>query len=146
MKDTSTLSEQELPGQCTHDNEGVNAVDKGTDANGDPSKDSDHTIETENTTVDEPDCTLDSVEVNTVGEANDANGHPSQDLMLQLVQRIAILMTLKLFKTVLKQLMQMLSRQNQWLMMMLNVMMYTKILFKAYKKKLSVMMLRWKSR
>jgi hypothetical protein len=79
MKDTSMLSEQELPGQHALDNEGVNAVDKATDANGDPSKDSDHTIDVENTTVDEPDCTLDSVEVNTVGEANDANGHPSQE-------------------------------------------------------------------
>ncbi len=47
--------------------------------NGDPSKDSDHTIDAENTTVDDPDCTLDSVEVNTVGEANDTNGHPSQE-------------------------------------------------------------------
>ncbi len=79
MKDTSTLSGQELPGQCAHDNEGVNSVDKATDANGDPSKDSDHTIDAENITVDEPDCTLDSVEVNTVGEANDTNGHPSQE-------------------------------------------------------------------
>jgi hypothetical protein len=79
MKDTSTLSEQELPGQCALDNDAVNAVDKATDVNGDPSKDSDHTIDAENTTVDEPDCTLDSVEVNTVGEANDANSHPSQE-------------------------------------------------------------------
>ncbi len=37
MKDTSTLSGQELPGQRTLDNEGVNAIDKATDANGDPS-------------------------------------------------------------------------------------------------------------
>jgi hypothetical protein len=47
--------------------------------NGDPSKDSDHSIDAENMTVDEPDCTLDCVEVNTVGEANDTNGHPSQE-------------------------------------------------------------------
>jgi hypothetical protein len=40
--------------------------------NGDPSKDSDHTIDAENTAVDEPDCTLDNVEVNTVGEAQRA--------------------------------------------------------------------------
>ncbi len=79
MKDTSTLSEQEVPGQCALDNEGVNAIDKATDANGDPSKDSDHTIDAVSTTVDEPDCTLDSVEVNTVGEANDANCHPSPE-------------------------------------------------------------------
>jgi hypothetical protein len=78
-KDTLTLSGHELPGQRAHDNDGVNSVDKATDANGDPSKDSDHTIDGENTTVDEPDCTLDSVEVNTVGEANDTNGHPSQE-------------------------------------------------------------------
>ncbi len=32
------LSGQELPGQCTHDNEGVNSVDKATDANNDPRK------------------------------------------------------------------------------------------------------------
>ncbi len=34
--------------------------------NGDTSKDSDHTIDAENMTVDEPDRTFDSVEVNTV--------------------------------------------------------------------------------
>jgi hypothetical protein len=55
-----------------------------TDANGESSKDSDHTIDSENRTVDEhdvdeSDCTLDSVEVNTVGETNDINGHPRQE-------------------------------------------------------------------
>jgi hypothetical protein len=76
MKDTSTLSEQELPVQCAHGSEDVNRVKKATDVNGYPSKDSYHTIDAENMTVDEPDCTLDSVEVNTV---DDANGHPSQN-------------------------------------------------------------------
>ena len=71
--------EQELPGQCIHKNEVVNSFGKATDGNDDLSKDPDHTIDAENTTVDEPDCTLDSVEVNTVGEANDTNGHPSQE-------------------------------------------------------------------
>ncbi len=44
--------------------------------NGDPStsKDSDHTIDAENMTVDEPDCIFDSVEVNTVGEEKDVHG------------------------------------------------------------------------
>jgi hypothetical protein len=79
IKDTSMLSGQELPGQLAHDNEGVNLVDKAIDANGDPSKDSDHTIDAENTTIDEPYSSLDSVGVNTVGEANDTNGHPSQE-------------------------------------------------------------------
>ncbi len=79
MNDTSMLSGQELPGQCTFDNEGVNAINKATDANGDPSKDSDHTIDEEDTALNEPDCTLDSVEVIRVGEANDAKGHPSQE-------------------------------------------------------------------
>jgi hypothetical protein len=37
-KDTYTVSGQELPGQHAHDNDGVNSVDKATDANGDPSK------------------------------------------------------------------------------------------------------------
>jgi hypothetical protein len=60
-------------------NEVVDLVGKATDGNDDPSKDPDHTIHAENTTVDEPDCTLDSVEVNTVGEANDTNGHLSQE-------------------------------------------------------------------
>ncbi len=99
-KGTSTLSGQELPGRRAHDNDGVNSVDKATDANGDPSKDSDHTINAENTTDDEPDCTLDSVEINTVGEANDTYGHPSQESMLQLMQRIATLMGLILLMTV----------------------------------------------
>ncbi len=73
-----------LPVQCAHDSEEVNTVDKTTDANGDPSKDSDHTIDAENMTVDEPDCILDGVEVNTVGEANDVNGHPSQEIDVQI--------------------------------------------------------------
>jgi hypothetical protein len=67
MKDTSMLSGQELPGQCTLDNEGVNAINKATDANGDPGIDSDLTIDAENTTFDEPDPTLDSVEGNCIG-------------------------------------------------------------------------------
>jgi hypothetical protein len=78
-KDTFTLSGQELPGQRAHDNDGVNSVDKATDVNGDPNKDSDHTIDAESMNVDKPDHSLDSVEVNTVGEANDTNGHPSQE-------------------------------------------------------------------
>jgi hypothetical protein len=80
-KDTSTLSGQKLPDQSAHENDGVTSVDKATDANGDPSKDSDHTIDAENMIVDEPDCTLDSVEVNTMGEANDTNGQPSHEIV-----------------------------------------------------------------
>jgi hypothetical protein len=79
VKDTSTLSGQELPGQHANDNKGVNSVDRAIAANGDSSKDSDHSTDAENTTVDEPDCTLNSVEVNTVGKANDTNGHPSHE-------------------------------------------------------------------
>jgi hypothetical protein len=84
-KDTFMLSGQELPsgqdlpGQRAHDNDGVNSVDKVNDVNGDPSKDSDHTINAENSTVDEPDCTLHSVEVNTVGKANDTYGLLSKE-------------------------------------------------------------------
>ncbi len=73
------VSQKELPLQCAHDSEEVNTVDKATDVNGDPSKDSDHKIDAENMSVDEPDCIFDSVKVNTVGEANDVNGHPSQE-------------------------------------------------------------------
>ncbi len=72
-------AEQELPGQRTHHNEIVNSVGEATDGNDDPSKDPDHTIDAENTIVDEPDCTLDSVEINIVGEADDTNGHSSQE-------------------------------------------------------------------
>ncbi len=73
------LSEQELSCQRAHNNEGVNSVHKATDANGDPSKDYDDTINTENTIVEKPNCILDRVEFNKVGEANDSNGHPSQE-------------------------------------------------------------------
>jgi hypothetical protein len=66
------------------DSEEVNMVDKATDVNGDPSKDSDHAIDAENMTVDEPDCILDSVEVNTVGEENDVHGHSSQGIGVQI--------------------------------------------------------------
>ncbi len=79
IKETSMPSEQELPVQCTHDSEEVNTVNKTTDMNDDPSKDSDHTIDAENMTVDEPDCIFDIVEVYTVGETNSINGHPSQE-------------------------------------------------------------------
>ncbi len=41
-------------------------------------------------------------------------------------------------------MMQVLSRQNKLLMMMLNKMMYPKISFKAYKTKLLLNMLGWK--
>ncbi len=60
---------KKIPVQSAHESEEVNTVDKTTDVNGDLSKNSDHTIDAENLTVDVPD-TLDSVEVNTVGEAN----------------------------------------------------------------------------
>jgi hypothetical protein len=79
MKDTSLSSEQELSVQCALDSVEVNPADKTTDANGDPSKDSNHTIDSKNMNVDEPDLALDSVEVNRVDKANDAYGHPSQD-------------------------------------------------------------------
>jgi hypothetical protein len=78
-KGTSTLSGQEIPSQCTKDNDGCNLVDKATDMNGDPSKDSEHTDDVENLTVDEPDGIFDNVEVNTVAEGNDTYGHPSQE-------------------------------------------------------------------
>ncbi len=77
--DCNDVSQKELPVQSAHESEEVNTVDKTTDMNGDPSEDSDHTIDAENLTVDEPDCIFDSVEVNTLGEANDTNGHPSQE-------------------------------------------------------------------
>ncbi len=71
--------EQELPGQRTHHNEIINSVGEATDGNNDPSKDPDHTIDTEDTIIDDPDRTLDSMEINIVGEANEINGHPSQE-------------------------------------------------------------------
>jgi hypothetical protein len=143
--------EQELPGQCTHHNEIINSVGKATYGNDDPSKDPDHTIDAENTIIDEPGHTLDSMEINIVGEANKSNGHPSQGsdvtvnaensnvdepkILLLTGERILMLMNL-IFMIVPKQMMEMLSRQIQLLMVMLNKMMYAKILFKAYKTKL----------
>jgi hypothetical protein len=50
--------------------------------NGDPSKDSDHTIDVENATVDEPDCIFDNVKVNTVAEENDTMVIQVKNLML----------------------------------------------------------------
>ena len=78
-KGTSMLSGQEIPGQCTKDNDGFNLVDKATDTNGNPSKDSEHTDDVENLTFDKPDGIFDNVEVNTVAEGNDTYGHPSQE-------------------------------------------------------------------
>ncbi len=57
----NNVLQKELPVQCAHDSEEVNTFDKATDVNGDPSKDSDHTVDAENMTVDEPDRILDSV-------------------------------------------------------------------------------------
>ncbi len=125
-KDTSTISGQELPGQRAHDNDGVNSVDKATDVNGNPSRDSDHTIDAENMTVAEPDCTLDSVEVNTVGEANDTNGHPSQEFDVTVDAENSNIDGLDIIHDCSKTLTQMLSRQNQLLILMLIVMMYHK--------------------
>jgi hypothetical protein len=52
--------------------------------NGDPSKDSDHTSDAENMTVDDPDHMFDSVKVNTVGEENDVHGLCSQETGVQI--------------------------------------------------------------
>ncbi len=52
--------------------------------NGDPSKDSDHTIDAENMTVDEPNHIFDSVEVNTVAEENDVHGLCIQETGIQI--------------------------------------------------------------
>ncbi len=57
-KGTFTLSDQEIPGQCA-------LADKATDTNGNPSKDSKHAADVENSIVDEPDGIFNNVEVNT---------------------------------------------------------------------------------
>jgi hypothetical protein len=75
---------KELPVQSAHESEELNTDDKATDVNGDPSKDSEHTIDAENMSVDEPDCIFDSVEVNTVGEENDVHGLCSQETGVQI--------------------------------------------------------------
>jgi hypothetical protein len=77
-KHTSMLSGQEIPSQCAKDNDGFNLVDKATDTNGIPGKNSQHTDDVENSTFDEPDGIFDNVEVNTVAEGNDTYGHPNQ--------------------------------------------------------------------
>ncbi len=116
--------EQELPGQRTHHNEIINSVGEATDGNDDPSKDPDHMIDAENTIIDEPDHTLDSMEINIVGEANETMVILVKNLMLQSMRRIATLMSVILFMTGPNQLTQLLSRQNQLLMMILIIMMY----------------------
>ncbi len=141
--DCNDVSQKELPVQSAHESEEVNTVDKATDVNGDPSKDSDHTIDAENMTVDEPKLIFDSVEVNTMAEENGVQGLLFKKLVFKLIGRIATLMNL-IFMTVPKQMMEIVSRQNHLLVMMLNKMMYPKILFRAYKTKLLVRMLGWK--
>ncbi len=136
--------EQELPGQCTHHNERINSVGEATDGNDDPSKDPDHTIDAENTIIDEPDRTLDSMEINRVGEANESNGHPSQESDVTVMRRIAMLMSLILFMTGPNQLTQLLSRQNQLLMMILIIMMYPEknYQFNAFMLRKSIQLIR----
>ncbi len=118
--------EQELPGQHIHHNEIINSVGEATDGNDDPRKYPDHTIDAENTIVDEPDRTLDRMEINIVGEANDTNGHPSQESDVLVNAKIATLTSLILLMTGPKHLTQLLSRQNQLLMMIFIIMMYPK--------------------
>jgi hypothetical protein len=115
--------EQELPGQCTRHNEIINSVGEATDGNDEPSKDPDHTIDAENTIM--PDRTLDSMEINIVGEANESNGHPSQESDVTVdAENSNVDEPDILFMTGPNQLTQLLSRQNQLLMMILIIMMY----------------------
>jgi hypothetical protein len=78
-KNTSMLFDQKIPSQCTKNNDGFNLVDKATDTNSYPSKDSKHTDDVENLTFDEPDGIFDNAEVNTMPEGNDTYGHPNQE-------------------------------------------------------------------
>ncbi len=112
--DDNGVSRKELSVQCVHASEDVNTVDKVTDVNSDRRYDPD---------------------LDTVSDANDVHGHSVKKLVFKLIGRIATLMNL-IFMIVPKQMMEMLSRQIQFLMVMLNKMMYPKILFKAYKTKL----------
>ena len=84
-KGTFTLSGQEIPGQCAHENDGFSLADKATDTNGDPSKDSKHAADVENSIVDEPDGIFNNVEVNTaVAERYDAHGHISEESVVMI--------------------------------------------------------------
>ncbi len=78
-KGTSTLSGQEIPGQCAKENDVFSLADKAADTNGDASIASKHTDDVENLTVDEPDSIFDNVEVNTVVVRYDTHGHTSQE-------------------------------------------------------------------
>ncbi len=82
-------------------------------------------------------------DLNTVSEANDVHGHSSQEIGVQIDRENSNIDEPNIHDSS-KKMMEMLSRQNQLLMMMLNKMMYPKILFKAYKTKLLVQMLGWK--
>ncbi len=66
------------------------------------------------------------MEINIVGEANDTNGHPSQKSDTTVNAENGNVDGLILFMTGPKQLTQLLSRQNQLLMMILIIMMYPK--------------------
>ena len=83
-KGTFTLSGQEIPGQCANKNDGFSLADKATDTNGDPSKDSKHTADVENPTVDESYGIFNNVEVNTVAEGYDAYGHTCQESVVMI--------------------------------------------------------------
>jgi hypothetical protein len=118
--------EQELPGQHTHHNEITNSVGEATDGNDDPSKEPDQTMDAENTIIDEPDHTLDSMETNIVGKANESNGHPSQESDVTVNAENSNVDEPDIIYTGTNQLTQLLSRQNQLLIMIMIVMMYPK--------------------
>ncbi len=83
-KGTSPLFDQEIPGQCAKENDGISLADKATDTNGDPSKDSKHTDDLANPTVNEPNGIFNNVDVITVSEGFDAHGHTSQESVVMI--------------------------------------------------------------
>jgi hypothetical protein len=108
------VSGKELSVQCIHASGKVYTVDKVTDVNSDRRYDPD---------------------LNTVSEQMMFMIILVKKMVFKLIGRIATLMNL-IFMIVPKQMMEMLSRQIKLLMVMLNKMMYPKILFKPYKTKL----------
>ncbi len=82
--DHDDVFQKELPVQCAHDSEEVNAVDMATDVNGVPSKDSDHTIDAGHSSqeidvqIDVENSNIDESNIHDSSKTNDGNAEQTE--------------------------------------------------------------------
>ncbi len=143
--DCNDLLQKELPVQSAHESEKIDTVDKAADMNGDPSKDSAHTIDAENMAVNETDDHIfDSVDPNTLAEVNNVHDICIEETGIQIDIEDSNIDEANIhgsFKTN--------DRNNEQSESSIDDDVerndVSQKIFKAYKTKLLVRMLRWKT-